>query len=234
VSVKFGLCIKPVQFTGSYDDLLSIGSGLVKNLYPFIGQHYVADSISLIDLQKCMENENDYYQSKLALHVFPKYERIGLPYKFDTLVNKQGIIAEHFILALDRFVTPKNILMGITSIPCYHSFNKSYVYGMGDENLKQLAFICTGYPEFRNISSNIFIKKVIAHGMHEIGHALGLEHHSPHADKNGNFCPMAKVSKEYLNKKGLSLDHYDLYRRNTFCKNCLKQLAGFLRKPTSG
>ncbi|KPA19008.1 hypothetical protein MHK_000786 [Candidatus Magnetomorum sp. HK-1] len=224
MSVKFGLCIKPVQFTGNYDDLLKIGSGLVKNLHPFIGQHYVTDSMSLVELQKCMENGKDYFQAKNALREFPKYNRLGLPYKFDTLVNKQGIIAEHFILALDRYVTPKNILMGITSIPCYHSFNRSYVYGMGDEKLKQLAFVCTGYPEFENIKSNIFIQKVIAHGMHEIGHALGLGHHSPHADKHGKLCPMAKVSKEYLKKKGIPLDHYDLYRRNSFCRRCLKQL----------
>ena len=224
MNTKLELCIKPVQFMGDYNDLLKIGSGLVKNLHPFIDQYNVTTSMSLIELQECMENGKDYFQSKNALRVFPKYERFGLPYKLDSLVNKQGIIAENFILSLDRYVKPKKILMGITSIPCYCSLNKSYVYGMGDETKKQLAFVSTGYPEFRNINSNIFIQKVISHGMHEIGHALGLGHHSPCADKHRKLCPMAKLSKEYLNKRGYSLDNYDLYRRKTFCRNCLKQL----------
>jgi len=224
MNTKLGLCIKPIQFMGDYNDLLKIGSGLVKNLHPFIDQYHVTRSMSLIELQECMKNGKDYFQSKNAFRVFPQYERFGLPYKLDSLANKQGIIAENFILSLDRYVKPKIILMGITSIPCYYSLNKSYVYGMGDEAKKQLAFVSTGYPEFRDISSNVFIKKVISHGMHEIGHALGLGHHSPHADKHKKLCPMAKLSREYLIKRGYLLDNFDLYRRNTYCRNCIKQL----------
>jgi predicted Zn-dependent protease len=75
-----------------------------------------------------------------------------------------------------------------------------------------------------NDLSNIFLKKVISLGMHEIGHALGLGHHSPHADKHKKLCPMAKLSREYLTKRGYLLDNFDLYRRNTYCRNCIKQL----------
>ena len=224
MNMKLGLCIKPVQFTGSYEDLLKVGSSLVKNLQPYIEECYLTSPISLSELQKCVDNDKDYFESKNAHLEFPKYERFGLPYKFDTLITEYGIIAEHFVLSLDRYVIPRMILLGITSVPCYHSLNKCYVYGMGDENLKQLAFICTGYQEFRDININIFVQKIVAHGMHEIGHALGLGHHSPYPDKNGKFCPMAKITKEYLNKKGTSLDHYDLDRRSTFCKNCSEQL----------
>jgi predicted Zn-dependent protease len=224
VSIKLELCIKPVEFNRNYEDLLRVGSILVENLQPYIGRYYITKPIKLSELQKCVENDVDYFQSRYALKEFPKYERFGLPYKFDTLLTEHGIIAEHFILSLDRYVIPKTILLCITSVPCYYSFNKCYVYGMGDKKLQQLAFISIGYPEFMDIDIDIFIQKVIAHGMHEIGHALGLGHHSPYPDKSGKFCPMAKITKEYLSKKGISLDHYDLYRRSTFCKNCSKQL----------
>ncbi len=108
-----------------------------------------------------------------------------------------------------------DIILAITDLPLYSSYDKQIIFLFGETNLKHFCSIVSSFnlkEEFyeRHHNYNIFTRRLIKEAIHEVGHLiLGPEHCS------NDFCVM-KYSSDIsdIDQKSIHL-----------CAECYKKLA---------
>ncbi|QEP42055.1 hypothetical protein D5085_02195 [Ectothiorhodospiraceae bacterium BW-2] len=218
------LLVIPICYLGDLVRLADWCKSLITSFSSIVRFYEIKQNIAIDELIiKSKENISfsDAWEESKYGFLGPRI-RFGSRYSVTNFFDSKGfLIGEHLILALERYVKPYTIVLGITSYPsvAFYQQNK-FVYGLGDELLGQVCFVSTGYKEFKEIDSKEYFENLFSHAVHELGHALHLSHHNPYPDSRGEYCPMATFSEAFVQKKGWNTADAFKKRRANFCSKC--------------
>ena len=134
--------------------------------------------------------------------------------KNDELEQLNG---HHFLNFLSKYGTP---ILGLTSL-CTVSLQRRLVLGQGRDGDLKIAYVSANNPGFDKIDSDYHVERVIAVGLHELGHTRELLHHDevPEYTINDKLCPMTTAHRG-------SVSEYLSARDSTsFCQGCYNKMG---------